>query len=199
MTLESCPAVETLLSLENVIAGYAHPVSPPVSLELARGETLGLLGPNGAGKSTLLKAALGSAQVHGGKLFRAAGARLAYLPQRPVRLADTPLSGRDMLHYLGADGLTPPARLQSRLDVRTDRLSGGEYQLLCLWGCLAGGADIVLLDEPTNNLDHAHIRFAAEEIAAAAKQRGTLVVSHDRAFLDMICTRIVTVEAVGHG
>jgi zinc transport system ATP-binding protein len=190
-------ASETLLSLENVVAGYAQPVSAPLSFTLARGETLGLLGPNGAGKSTLLKAVLGGARVLSGKLHRTPGTRLAYLTQRPRRLLGAPLSGRDMLRFLGAADGVPPARLAHRLDVRADRLSGGEYQLLCLWACLAGDADIILLDEPTNNLDQVHVRAAAEEIALADRRRGTLIVSHDRAFLDALCTRIIPVSPHG--
>jgi zinc transport system ATP-binding protein len=189
----------SLLTLHEAVAGYARPVSPPASFALARGETLGLAGPNGAGKSTLLKAVLGTARLHGGTLVVAAGARLACLPQRPQRLAETPLSGRDLLRCLGAEDLAPPARLKEKLALRADRLSGGEYQLLCLWACLAGDADLVLLDEPTNNLDPAHARLAAEEIAAGRERRATLVVSHDRAFLDAVCSRIVTLEARGHG
>jgi len=66
--------------------------------------------------------------------------------------------------------------------------------LLCLWVCLAGDADLVLLDEPTNHLDHAHVDVAAEEIATAREQRGTLIVSHDRLFLQRLGARIVALE-----
>ena len=100
-----------------------------------------------------------------------------------------------MLRYLEADALAPPPRLAAKLDTRIDRLSGGEYQLLALWSCLAGDADLVLLDEPTNNLDPAHTALAAEEIAAGRDRRGTLIVSHDRGFLDQVCTRQVFLEA----
>jgi ATPase subunit of ABC transporter with duplicated ATPase domains len=75
--------------------------------------------------------------------------------------------------------------------MRIDRLSGGEYQLLCLWACLGGDADLVLLDEPTNNLDREHIELAAEEVAAERVRRATVVVSHDVDFLQQVCTRII--------
>jgi zinc transport system ATP-binding protein len=71
-----------------------------------------------------------------------------------------------------------------------DRLSGGEFQLLSLWAVLAGMGQLVLLDEPTNNLDPAHVHLAATAISARREARATLVVSHDRAFLERVCTRI---------
>ena len=160
-----------ILTLVDAVAGYAAPVSPPATLSVARGEVVGLAGSNGIGKSTLLKAVLGTARSFSGSI--------------------------ELLATLGADRLPPPARLAEKLGARIDRLSGGEYQLLMLWATLAGESDLILLDEPTNNLDASHIRVAIEEIAAASARRATLVVSHDRDFLAAVCTRIVVLEATG--
>lgn len=187
-----------MLTLVAAVAGYAAPVSPPATFAVARGEVVGLAGPNGIGKSTLLKAVLGAAALFAGRIERAPGARIGYLSQQPVRLPELPLSGRELLAMLGADRLAPPARLAEKLKRRIDRLSGGEYQLLMLWATLAGEGELILLDEPTNNLDAGHIRTAADEIAAARAQRATLVVSHDRIFLEAVCTRIVVLEPA-HG
>jgi ATPase subunit of ABC transporter with duplicated ATPase domains len=96
---------------------------------------------------------------------------------------------------MDAERVRPPPRLAAKLGCRIDRLSGGEYQVLCLWTCLAGAADLVLLDEPTNNLDREHTDLAAEEIAAERERRATLLVSHDPDFLRRVCTRIVNVAA----
>jgi len=112
-----------------------------------------------------------------------------------VRLPEVPLSGRELLATLGAHRQRPPARLATRLRARIDRLSGGEYQLLMLWATLAGEGELILLDEPTNNLDAGHIHTAIAEIAAARPQRATLVVSHDRSFLEAVSTRIVDLGA----
>lgn len=180
-----------MLEVVDAVVGYARPVSPPATFALARGEVVGLAGPNGVGKSTLLKAVLGTATVFAGRIARAPGARIGYLAQQPERLPEIPLSGRELLAMLDADGLTPPARLAEKLAARIDRLSGGEYQLLMLWATLAGAGELILLDEPTNNLDADHIRIAVDEIAAARSRRATLVVSHDRAFLDAVCTRVI--------
>jgi zinc transport system ATP-binding protein len=184
-----------MLTLVDVVAGYTAPVSPPTTFSVARGEVVGLAGPNGIGKSTLLKAVLGTATLFAGRIERAPETRIGYLSQQPVRLPEAPLSGSELLAALGADRLTPPAHLAEKLKERIDRLSGGEYQLLMLWATLAGEGDLILLDEPTNNLDAGHIRTAVDEIAAAHAQRATLVVSHDRGFLEAVCTRIVALES----
>lgn len=184
-----------MLALTDVVAGYTAPVSPRTSFSVARGEVVGLAGPNGIGKSTLLKAVLGAASLFSGRIERAPDARIGYLPQQPVRLAEVPLTGHELLAVVHARYLAPPARLAEKLGRRIDRLSGGEYQLLMLWATLGGDGDLILLDEPTNNLDAGHIGTAAEEIAAAKAGRATLVVSHDRSFLEAVCSRIVDLGA----
>jgi ATPase subunit of ABC transporter with duplicated ATPase domains len=183
----------SLLTLDHLVAGYAQPLTAPCSLELQRGQVVGLHGPNGVGKSTLLNSILGSARVHAGTMLRAPGIRLRHLPQRPLRPQQAPLSGHDLLHCMAAEHVQPPPRLAAKLDTRIDRLSGGEYQLLCLWTCLGGDADLVLLDEPTNNLDREHSELAAEEIEAERERRATLLVSHDPEFLQRVCTHIIHV------
>ncbi|AUM00400.1 ABC transporter [Zoogloeaceae bacteirum Par-f-2] len=184
-----------ILTLAGAVAGYTAPVSPPATFSVARGEVVGLAGPNGIGKSTLLKAVFGSARLFAGRIERGPATRIGYLPQQPVRLPEVPLSGRELLATLGAHRQRPPARLATRLRARIDRLSGGEYQLLMLWATLAGEGELILLDEPTNNLDAGHIHTAIAEIAAARPQRATLVVSHDRSFLEAVSTRIVDLGA----
>lgn len=185
------------LSLSDAVAGYERPVSPPATLTVRLGDVVGLAGPNGIGKSTLLKAVLGTSRLFSGHIERRPGLRIGYLPQHPVRLPEAPLSGAEMLAALGVDALVPPTCLSDRLATRIDRLSGGEYQLLMLWATLAADDELILLDEPTNNLDGRHVGLAAELLAAARPRRATLVVSHDRGFLDAVCTHIVELKAAG--
>ncbi len=192
------PAVSdgaTLFQAQQWVAGYADPVVGPVSLTLSRGEIVGLSGPNGAGKSTLLRSLLGLARIHAGHWETRPDLVWRYLPQRPVRPAQAPLNGTEMLRLMQADRLPPPARLAAKLDRRVDRLSGGEYQLLQLWCTLAGPGDVVLLDEPTNNLDPEHGQFAAQAILDRRSAHGTLIVSHDADFLARVCDRCVEVSS----
>ncbi|MGQ9685382.1 MAG: ATP-binding cassette domain-containing protein [Thiobacillaceae bacterium] len=183
------------LELDAVVAGYDRPVVGPVSLTLAPGEVLGLAGPNGVGKSTLMAAILGEAMLFQGRLARAQDVLVAHLPQRLIRPHGIALTGREWLRCMGARARPYPEQLTVILDQRIDRLSGGEYQLLNLWGILAIGAGIVLLDEPTNNLDPLHMQLTAALIGSAGDQRALLVISHDQAFLKQVCTRIMRLEA----
>jgi zinc transport system ATP-binding protein len=91
----------------------------------------------------------------------------------------------------GAAGTEPPAALRPWLQRRIDRLSGGQYQLLCLWAALGGGAGLVLLDEPTNNLDPIHEALVGDLLAEGRGRRALILVSHERGFLDSVSTRVL--------
>ena len=178
----------SLLSLEDVRAGYTRPVVGPVSLSIASGEILGLWGANGSGKSTLLKAIANVAPLFSGRIRRAPDLRVAYQEQQPARLTLMPLTGRDLLRAAAA--ADPPPPLQRLLRMRLDQLSGGQFQLLMVWAALAGEAQLVLLDEPTNNLDPAAEHLLADLLQGhQGRNRGVLLVSHERDFLERVCTR----------
>ncbi len=186
---------EILLRVTGLVAGYATPVAGPLGFELRRGEILGFAGPNGAGKSTLLKALWGGVRVFGGTVEKAPGLAISHQAQGFDDLRGVPLTGRELLRLTGAtpDGLPP--WLAGRLDQRLDRLSGGQLQFLRLWACLAAPADLVLLDEPTNNLDRAGVAFLADWLGRAHSGQGIVIVSHDHGFIDGVCTRVVEVGA----
>ncbi|MEF8982273.1 ATP-binding cassette domain-containing protein, partial [Thiohalorhabdus sp.] len=122
-----------LVTAEDVVVGYARPVLGPLTFRVEAGDVVGVWGPNGVGKSTLLKAMAGTARVLRGRLDVAQDRRIAYQSQQPVRLPEMPLTGRELLAYLGADESGAPQRLQGWLDQRMDRLSGGQFQLLTIW------------------------------------------------------------------
>jgi len=184
-------ALAPLLQVEGLRAGYHRPVVGPVSFEVHPSEVLGLWGANGTGKSTLLHAIAREARVFSGRIWRTPGLTLAYQEQQPVRLPAMPLKGTDLLRAAGADGAPVPKPLAPLLERRIDRLSGGEYQLLCVWCALAAPADLVLLDEPTNNLDPRTESLLAEILGSQRDRRAVLLVSHEEGFLEATCARVL--------
>ncbi len=184
--------METLLTAERLTAGWKRPVVGPLDFALGRGEVVGLLGPNGAGKSTVLAALAGRARVFSGRLGKRPGLSIALQTQAALPADGIPLSGRELLALTGAAATGLPDWLGDRLGQRYDELSGGQRQYLSLWAILDAPADLVLLDEPTNNLD----RAGSEHLAGALRTRaehgaGVLLVSHDRDFVARVCDRVV--------
>lgn len=186
-----------LLRVEGLVAGYGRPVVGPLSFRVASGEVVGLWGANGTGKSTVLNAIGRGARIFEGTVERTPGLTIAYQEQQPVRLPLMPLTGRDLVRAAGADHQTPPEALSPILDRRIDALSGGQYQLLCVWAALGSSADLVLLDEPTNNLDPGTEALLVEILAGERARRAALLVSHERRFLDAACSRVLIVGTNG--
>lgn len=190
-----------LLAVDMLRAGWslaAGPVIGPVSFTVAAGEIVGLAGPNGAGKSTLLGAVSGAARVFSGRVALADGARLALQTQQLPDIHGVPICGAELLRLTGAPIAGLPPWLEHRLSLRMDELSGGQRQFLYLWACLAAPGEVVLLDEPTNNLDLAGVDFLATVLRQRAAAGAAIVlVSHDAEFLTGICQRTVNVVKVG--
>jgi len=186
--------VSALLEVDQLVAGYSEPVVGPISLALEPGEVVGLAGPNGAGKSTVLGAIIGTTRVFSGSVRRREGMRVAVQAQVPARLREMPVTGIEILRLTGAHRHEVPPPVRPLLELRLDRMSGGQYQLLNVWACLGCGADLVLLDEPTNNMDP-RATAALEEVVLSSREagRGMLIVSHEHDFLERVCTRLVEV------
>lgn len=185
---------EKLLEIDGLVAGYAQPVVGPVSFSVAPGEIVGLAGPNGAGKSTILGAVIGSTRVFSGSLRRREGTRVATQAQVPSRLSEMPITGVELLRITGADRHETPLPVKPLLDLRLDRLSGGQYQLLNVWACLGCGADLILLDEPTNNMDlNVEASLADLLLVSRDEGRAIVLVSHEHDFLEKVSTRLVEV------
>ena len=176
------------------------------STRVIRGDRIGLIGPNGAGKSTLLKLLLGEIEPDRGTVRRGVNLSVAYYDQMRAQLdpsatlVDTINPGADFVEiggrrthvitYLG-DFLFPPERARSPVS----SLSGGEHNRLLLARLFAQPANVLVLDEPTNDLD-----IDTLELLEALLQdyRGTLfLVSHDRAFLDNVVTQTIAFEGDG--
>lgn len=188
--------MSSLLKLEKLVAGWQQPATSQIDLALAAGEILGLTGPNGVGKSTLLAAIAGRAKVFSGRIEQRPGLRLALQTQDVPPVDGLPLSGRELLALTGASASGLPHWLNDRLDGRLDQLSGGQRHYLALWAILQAPADLVLLDEPTNNLDAAGVAHLKAHLRERAKAgAGIMVVSHDAAFVEAVCDRIIVLEA----
>ena len=185
---------EALLDLRALEVGYGSPIVGPVTFSVLPGEVLGLAGPNGSGKSTLLKAIAGDARVFAGEIRKKSELDIACMEQQAVRLPEMPFSGREYLHFAAADREPPPAQMLTWLDRRIDSLSGGQFQLLRCWAVLASDAELVLLDEPTNNLDMQSEQALASALNRDFAERGVLLVSHDRRFLKRVCDRVLEVQ-----
>ncbi|MCC6869109.1 MAG: ATP-binding cassette domain-containing protein [Burkholderiales bacterium] len=177
-----------------------------LDLVVQRGDRLGIIGRNGAGKTTLLKLILGTIPPDRGSLRLGTKLTVAYFDQLraqldPARtLAETispgsewieTASGRKhVLSYLG-EFLFPPARAQAPVAT----LSGGERNRLLLARLFAQPANLLVLDEPTNDLDIESLELL--EATLQAYPGTLLVVSHDRAFLDNVVTQTIVAEGGG--
>ena len=169
-----------------------------VEFWLERGEHVSLVGPNGAGKTTLIDALAGDGSLAGGKLRRGHNAKIGYLSQHAEELGS---EGTVLEAAQRATGLTPnKARALlgrflfsgAEAEKPLAGLSGGERRRLSLAVLYSSGANVLILDEPTNHLD-VESREALED-ALRAFEGTLLLVSHDRALLDAVGTRIVAVE-----
>ncbi|NKE68162.1 ATP-binding cassette domain-containing protein [Ramlibacter sp. RBP-2] len=177
------------------------------SATILRGDKVGLMGPNGAGKTTLLKLILGELQPDRGRIRQGANLQVAYFDQMREALdLDATLEdfispgsewieiGNQRKHvksYLG-DFLFSPARSNS--PVRS--LSGGERNRLLLARLFARPANVLVLDEPTNDLDIDTLELLEDLLQ---NYDGTVfLVSHDRAFLDNVVTSTIVFEGDGH-
>ena len=137
---------------------------------------------------------VGTAHVLAGRVRLAPGLRVTVQRQHPVRLAEMPLTGIELLHLVGAGERPVPASIQPFVRRRVDRLSGGQFQLLHVWACLGAPADLVVLDEPSTNMDPAS-RASLAAILQDSQDLvgGMLVISHDRELLESVASRVVRI------
>ena len=193
------------------IAFGERPLLDAAQLTVQAGERLGLIGRNGTGKSTLFGVLAGKTPLDDGELQRRTGLRLGLVEQEPLLPAAETLQGSLMLRARtcvppGASG--PPAderehwRLESRLEEFLHRFglvgltspascSGGERKRAALALALALQPDLLLLDEPTNHLDIEAIERLEDLLL---KVPAAIVITHDRAFLDRVTTRIIELD-----
>ena len=202
------PSGKIVAELKEVSLCFTDHETPKVivkdfSATILRGDKVGLIGPNGAGKTTLLKLILGDLQPDSGKIRQGSKIEVAYFDQMrsslnlDATLADTISPGSEWVEFAGQkkhvmsylnDFLFSPERANS--PVRT--LSGGERNRVLLARLFALPANVLVLDEPTNDLDIDTLELLEELLQA---YKGTVfLVSHDRRFLDNVVTSTIVWE-----
>ncbi len=177
-----------------------------LSLRIMRGDRFGFIGPNGAGKSTLIKLILGTLTPETGTVRLGTNLQIAYFDQMRTQLdpertlvetispgsewVETAQGRKHVMSYLN-DFLFPPQRAQAPVKM----LSGGERNRLLLARLFAQPANLLVLDEPTNDLDIESLELLEDTLQSYT---GTLLlVSHDRAFLDNVVTQTLVAESNG--
>jgi len=177
-----------------------------LSFELARGERLGILGPNGCGKSTLLQLLSGREHADAGRSSLAPRVRVALFDQERTGLVEDDTvfhsagGGNDHVkvgerHMHVASFLSRFLFPREMLEQTVSVLSGGERARLLLARLLLQGCNLLLLDEPTNDLDLQTLRVLEE--ALLGFDGSAMVVTHDRAFLDRVCTGVLSFDDNG--
>ena len=191
----------TILEVRDLAHGYGErTLIDRLEFSIAQGERLGIVGPNGCGKSTLLRLIAGQELPRAGEIVRGGRVKLAVLDQQRSGLDE-----KDNVFEAAAGGASH-VTLGSRavhvagflrrfqfpremLDQPVSKLSGGERARLLLARLLLQGANLLLLDEPTNDLDLLTLRVLEE--ALLSFDGSAVIVTHDRAFIDRVCTGLL--------
>ena len=201
------PSGKVVFEAEGIWKSYdGSPVVSDFSTRVMRGDRIGLIGPNGAGKTTLLRLLIGELTPDAGEVRHGANVQIAYYDQQREQLdpdrtvVDTVGDGNDTIivnghprHVMGylQDFLFAPERARSPVKA----LSGGERNRLLLARLMTRPANVLVLDEPTNDLDLETLELLEEQLL---EWSGTLLlVSHDRRFLDNVVTSTIAFEGNG--
>jgi ATP-binding cassette subfamily F protein uup len=177
-----------------------------LSLDLPGGERLGIVGRNGIGKSTLLRAILGQLEPTRGSIDIGSRTEINFVDQDRLQLDESKtvyeeVGGLSEVVQLGEETISLRTYLrrflftEDRINTKVAQLSGGERSRILLAKILKRGGNVLILDEPTNDLDLGTLRLLEEALVAFAGS--IIVVSHDRYFLNRVCTSILAFEGDG--
>ena len=194
-----------MLTIDHICMEFSSkPVLDDITFLINRKERIALVGKNGAGKSTLLRLIAGEYEPTGGRISKESNMTIGYLPQVMLHMDGKTLREEVLSIYTGSDE-SEQARFVAEMD-RTiiglgferkdfDRpcseFSGGWRMRIELAKILLQHPDLLLLDEPTNHLDIESIQWLEEFLKSSPS--AVLLVSHDRAFLDNVCTRTIEI------
>jgi ATP-binding cassette subfamily F protein uup len=205
---DASPSGKLVFEAEHVTHSFgAAPILRDFSARIQRSDRIGIIGPNGCGKTTLIKLLVGELEPASGRIKRGTNLLPAYFDQQREQLnpnasimdnvtggsGDTVTIDGQARHVSGylRDFLFPPERLRAPVSM----LSGGERNRLLLARLFARPSNLLVMDEPTNDLDAETLELLEEMVADYA---GTLLlVSHDRAFLDNVVTSTLVFEGNG--
>ncbi len=212
---DSDPSGKLIVELKNTSKSYGKPIFKDLSLKITRGQRIAIVGPNGAGKSTLVRVLLGIEEVDSGRFRQGLNQEVAYFDQarekfKPNATLASALTDSEKLSVKGRDDqvmvrgqprhiyaylkafLFKPSQVKSPVST----LSGGERARLILAKIMAEESNVLVLDEPTNDLDVETLDLLQEVIDDYA---GTVIlVSHDRDFVDRIAERTIFMDGKGH-
>jgi ATP-binding cassette subfamily F protein uup len=205
---DAAPSGKVVFEAQHVTQSFgAAPIIRDFSTRIMREDRIGIIGPNGCGKTTLIKLLVGELEPTAGTIRRGTNLLPAYFDQQREQLnpaasiadnvtggsGDTVIINGQPRHVSGylRDFLFPPERLNAPVSM----LSGGERNRLLLARLFAKPSNLLIMDEPTNDLDVETLELLEELVADYA---GTLLlVSHDRAFLDNVVTSTLVFEGAG--
>jgi ABC transport system ATP-binding/permease protein len=205
---DASPSGKLVFEAEHVNHSFgAAPLITDFSVRIMRQDRIGIIGPNGCGKTTLIKLLVGDLEPTSGSIKRGTNLQPAYFDQQREQLdasasimdnvtggsGDTVVIDGQARHASGylRDFLFPPERLKAPVSM----LSGGERNRLLLARLFANPSNLLIMDEPTNDLDAETLELLEEMVGGYA---GTLLlVSHDRAFLDNVVTSTLVFEGAG--
>ena len=190
-----------VLTLENISKNYGvKPLVENASLTIETGDRIGVIGVNGTGKSTFLRICAGEEEPDSGRITTASGMRVGYLPQNPIFTPGTTVWEEVLRH--ASLGRKESAEFECRamltrlgiteFDKDVSTLSGGQKKRVAMAAALAGQAELLILDEPTNHIDSETVEWL--ESYLAAWKGALLMVTHDRYFLERVCNRMVELD-----
>ncbi len=190
-----------LVNADKINKSYTEkPLLQDISLSIHEGEKIGLIGVNGTGKSTLLRIIAGNEEPDSGKVVYTNDVRKAYLPQHPEYDGNLTVEEQAAKYMRAVDPETPDFACRSMMTklgirdfgARMEELSGGQRKRVAMAAVLSSGADLLILDEPTNHMDNDVIVYLEDFLV---RYRGAvLMITHDRYFLDRITKKIFEID-----